>query len=248
MRRVLKPRRVVFAAALLTAAAALAGCDKEPADAAAPPPKPELEFVYTADGGATDPDDKLTIYNRGTQPVAPVLKFIAIDEAGKPIPTVTVHAALGTDTGRVVVPAGGQAHDYLQFYGDGFQRTADLDVEVVRGTAVTYPAVRVAPTATALNAAGAELRSGARAKPMGVAKKVRLTNENDVAITVRYAYVVWNEQTENIDSFHMTYSPDDLITVPARGHVDVDLEGEALALNLQHGVALPASVEAYYSV
>jgi hypothetical protein len=76
-----------------------------------------------------------------------------------------------------------------------------------------------------------------------------VTNDNDVTITVRVVYVVWEEKSDDyMQGFYLGHPTGDLITVPARGSAVVDLQGEALAMNLQHGPTKPTSFEAFFAL
>jgi hypothetical protein len=236
--------------ALFLAVLLLSGCaDDQPASPApSGPPSVRLAFEYLPDSGPQGIDEKLTIYNREQFVVAPVLRFTALDEAGNAIPGVSVLTAFGSERGQVVVPPG-QAYDLLQFTGTGSERVVDVDVDVVQAPRVEYPPARVAPSTTALGESGAAARSGAREEPGGRYRGVKILNSNDTPITVRVVYVVWEAQFEGYTQpWVWAYPVGDLHTVPAKGSVVVELEGEALALNLGHGKNQPTSFEAYYSL
>jgi len=235
--------------ALVLVVLLLSGCTDDPSVRPTPSRSADaaLEFVHLRDSGPQGIDDKLAIYNRDRYPVAPVLKFTALDDSGKAIPGVSVLTAFGSDRGQVVVPPG-QAYDLLQFYGTGYEKVVDVEVDVVQAPRVEYPPARVPPTTTALNESGAAARSGAREEPGGRYTAVRVANSNDIPITVRVVYVVWEPPTEGYTQpWVWAYPIGDLHTVPAKGSVTAELEGESLALNLAHGKNQPTSFHAFYS-
>lgn len=57
----------------------------------------------------------------------------------------------------------------------------------------------------------------------------------------------WRAEARAI-RFVWSYPVGELHTVPARGSVVVDLEGESMALNLAHGASYPTSFGAFYSL
>jgi hypothetical protein len=217
----------------------LAGCALSPATLPllAPVDTPDVHAAFTLDGGPDVADQLVTIENEEDSAVAPVLAFTALDEDDQPLTEVKVFTAFGSDRGRVVVPPG-TAYDVLQFLGTGVERIADVAVRVVKAPTVDVPYVAEPPTVTTTAPVGAD---------KGTFGGVKVTNDNDVAITLRVVYIVREQETAGLQPFRTAYDVGDLLTVPARGSAVAPLDGPALVGNLQYGDSLPWNVDYFYS-
>nr|WP_296076084.1 hypothetical protein [uncultured Actinoplanes sp.] len=240
----LAPRGALIGASLALTTCLLTGCAVSPVTVSkvlAAQRGESLSFSFVRDSGSDYIDQALSIENDGDDALAPVLKVVALDEAGNPLPDVKVFTAFGSDTGRLVVLPG-HNWDALEFLGPGSDEVADVRVSVVRAEPVDYPQVDRDPEAVVLEDDGTEGNSSGRFASVSV------TNGNDEPIQVRLAYLVWEEpRTGSPQQFVLSQPIGDLITVPANGTADTPVDYAALGTMYQYADRAPASVLPYFS-
>lgn len=174
-------------AALFALAILLAGCGAE--SATTDPSAAALEFTYEQFGGEDSIDQTLTITNSGDRAIDLTLGFVALDEAGEPLPAVDVQTVYGSQEGDMIVSANAESIDILMFDGPGSNRVDDVRVKVkdaqpVSGPSAAYVLVdRIGP-------------DGTIAAPYESYDKVRLTNDDDVPAQVRLVGIVWGRPSK----------------------------------------------------
>jgi hypothetical protein len=245
-RPVLAPRPAAFGVSLVLTSCLLAGCAVTPGTMTRALSRQSqdssLTFHYVADNDGDYIDQVVEIDNDGDGPVAPVLKYVALDRDGRPMPNVQVVTAFGSDHGNVVVPASG-AWEIVEFTGPDHEDVADVQVTVVKSQRATYPPVETEPDTVALDDTGNE------DEYFDDFRSVRVTNDNDDPVQVRLAYVVWNGDDDTTDpvQFQVSVPIGGLTTVPGHGDTVVEVDPTALASILQYGGDFPANVLAFYS-
>jgi hypothetical protein len=237
------PRGAVIGASFVLASCLLAGCSASPTTVSRLLAErgSSLSFSFTSESGSDYIDQVLNIENESGGAVAPVLSFVALDHDGDPLPDVKVFTAFGSDTGRLVVPPG-HGWDVLEFLGAGSQDVADVRVGVVKTQPVGYPRVERDPEAVVLDDDGTEGDSSS------MFASVSVTNDNDQPIQVRLAYLIWEEDRPGSpQQFTVSQPIGDLITVPANGSAQTQVDYAALGTMYTYADRAPASVLPYYS-
>ncbi|MEU4217931.1 hypothetical protein [Actinoplanes sp. NPDC026623] len=202
----------------------------------------DLEFSYAARSGDDFADQQLLIRNGRGVPVAPILRFTALNGDGDTLPGVTVTTVCGSDRGSLVVLPHGSS-DVLIFGGPLADQVADVEVTVDDAPAVDFPSVDSAVEITAFDDEGLSTTGYSRISG------VKVTNTNGLPVTVRLVYIVWTDPETGTAQQAETVTPvGDLITVPADGSVTVPMTGPADAANAAAVAGdRAAGVEACYS-
>jgi hypothetical protein len=244
-RPVLALRPAAFGVSLMLTSCLLAGCAVTPVTMtrvlSRQSQDSSLTFHYTADSGGNYIDQVVQIDNSGDQAVIPVLKYVALDRSGRPMPNIKVFTAFGSDRGDVVVPSTG-AWDIVEFLGADHEDVADVQVTVVKSQLATYPPMDTEPDTEAIDDTGHE------DEYFEDFRSVQVTNDNDDPIQVRLAYVVWNADDDiHPVQFLVSVPIGDLTTVPAHGDAVVEVDPAALTSILQYGGHYSANVLAFSS-
>ncbi|MDI1466313.1 hypothetical protein QEZ54_35580 [Catellatospora sp. KI3] len=229
------PLRVIagFLATLL-----LAGCGLVARPRAA---APALRFEFAATTGVGSMNQLLRIYNDSDRMLAPTLEFTALDATRKPLPTVAVSTAYGSDRGNVVVPPG-VGFDVLIFMGEGAELAEDVAVSVHTMETVKVPTVLMDPVVTPVDASGRELDRNSRFTA------VSLRNDNTVEVSVRLAYIIWTvPEGDRRQQADQVVPVGDLIVVPPEQTVVVPVTGEARTAMAGAAGRFPTSIKVYFS-
>ncbi|MFC4909080.1 hypothetical protein [Actinomadura gamaensis] len=204
----------------------------------------KLEFRYQAKGGAGYMDQTLAIANRGGDPVAPKLAFVAQDEGGHDLPGVNVRTALGSDGGLVVVPPRSLAYDVLAFSGPSAGSVRKVKVVVLDTVPVSAPmlpseGLRAEP----LDARGRLVRPGA---PFA---KVRVSSRSTSQLAAldtgdfRVVCIMWGPDSATVPQQMLDrVAITDVATMDRGAPAEVDVTGAA-----RRRTGMCGSVVAYYS-
>lgn len=200
-------------AALLALAMLLAGCGAD--SAATDPSAAAFEFTYEQFGGEDSIDQALRITNRDDRAIALTLGFVALDEAGKPLPAVDVQTVYGRQEGDMIVPANAESIDILMFDGPGSDEVDDVRVTVEKAQPVSGPIAAYVP----VDRIGPD---GTIVAPYESYDKVRLTNDDDVPAQVRLVGIVWGRPAKGESQQALEVIPfGELSQVPAGESIEV---------------------------
>ncbi|MEU9138246.1 hypothetical protein AB0D33_20185 [Streptomyces sp. NPDC048404] len=201
-----------------------------------------LSFDYVGDSGVDETmNQTLHLTNDLPASVAPVLSFKALDKHDHVLRHVKVSTIYGSDRGELVIPYG-TSLDILRFSGTGKHDVADVRVTVRSMTIASVPAGMHDVTTQALDSHGREITRFERFSA------VRLTNENNIAVSVRVAYVVWDQPPEGVTQQAVEVTPiGGLTRVPAHGTAVVHVTGKAAAAVARNSYGPAVSIKAYNS-
>ncbi|MFF3257088.1 hypothetical protein ACFYWP_40345 [Actinacidiphila glaucinigra] len=201
-----------------------------------------LSFRYVGDYGVDETmNQQLEIQNDSPVSVVPVLPFEALDKNDQVLPQVKVSTIYGSDRGTLVAPWGASA-DILRFSGSGAHDVADVRVTVRRTAIARIPAGAHDVTTQALDSRGREMSRFERFSA------VRLTNEDDIPVSVRIAYIVWDQPPKGVTQQAVEVTAiGGLAKVPAHGTAVVPVTGEAAAAVARNSNGPAVSIKAYNS-
>lgn len=204
--------------------------------------KDALSFQYVGDSGVDDTmNQQLSITNAIQVSLAPVLRFEALDKDDNVLPDVTVNTVYGSNRGDLVVPYG-TSLDILRFSGAGKHEVADVRVTVLEAYGARIPAGPHEVTTQALDAHGRETSRFMRFSA------VRLTNEDDIAVSVRIAYILWDQPPKGVTQQAVEVTPvGGLVRVPAHSTAVVRVTGKAAAAVARNSNGPAVSLKAYNS-
>jgi hypothetical protein len=223
------------------ALAALLGVAATMAKSSSEPDKNALTFTYHRVNGDNYISQTLSIKNSNRESVVPELSFTALDRDGHRLPGVQVGTVYGSDSGRLVVPRG-WGYDILRFSGSGEHEVYD-----VRVTVAHLAAAKVRPgihplTTQPLDAAGRAVSRFSRFTA------VRVTNTDAFAVSVRVAYLVYDQPAEGETQQAISVTPiGGLVRVPADGTAVVEVTGDAAQAVARYSGGPAVSVKAYNS-
>jgi hypothetical protein len=166
---------------LLAAALTVGGCGSldEPERSAS---APDLRFEFELLAGENEIDQTMTIENPGETSLAPVLEYTALDASGDPMPGIAVKTAYGSDSGRLVVPAGWAVLDVLRFEGPGARKVEDVEVRVREADEVAIEPPTEEP----------QIQRLAKGRPVEyehLFDSFRVTNPGDAEVDVRVVLI-----------------------------------------------------------
>ena len=227
-----------------SAMALLVGCGPTASgagDGGAAPDKNALTFTYHRHSGDNYIDQQLLIKNTDRDSVVPALAFTALDQHGHQLPGVQVRTVYGSDSGRLVVPYG-WGYDILRFSGPGEHQVYDVRVTVTHLTTAKVRA-NVHPVSTQpLNDAGQAVSKFSRFTA------VRVTNPDPFAVSVRVAYLVYDQPAEDETQQAISVTPiGGLVQVPALSTATVKVTGDAAHAVARYSNGPAVSVKAYNS-
>ncbi|MFG2422546.1 hypothetical protein ACGFWD_26270 [Streptomyces sp. NPDC048448] len=200
-----------------------------------------LTFTYHRHSGDGVIDQTLSIRNAYMSSVSPVLAFTALDRHRHPLPGVRVRTVFGSDSGRLEVPYG-VGYDILRFSGSGEHQVYDVRVTVTRVTAAKTQADTLPPSAETLDAAGRVVSKFSRFAA------VRVTNPEEFAVSVRIAYLVYDQPAEGETQQTVFVIPiGTLVRIPARSMAIVEVTGDAAHAVAKYSGGPAVSVKAYNS-
>ncbi|WP_330294365.1 hypothetical protein [Streptomyces sp. NBC_00503] len=201
-----------------------------------------LSFRYVGDSHVDETmNQQLEIKNATRGSVAPVLAFTALDKNHQEMPQVAVTTVYGSDRGGLVVPYG-TSWDTLRFSGPGEHDVADVRVTVRSAAAARIPAGMHDVKTQALDSQGHEISRFERFSA------VRLTNEDDFPVSVRIAYILWDQPPKGTtqQAVEVT-SVGGLTEVPAHGTSVVQVSADAAAAVARNSNGPAVSIKAYNS-
>lgn len=201
-----------------------------------------LSFHYVGDSGVDQTmNQQLEIKNGLRESLAPVLSFTALDKNHQVLPQVTVSTVYGSDRGNLVAPYG-TSIDILRFSGTGEHDVADVRVTVQSAAAARIPAGEYDVKTQALDGQGREISRFERFSA------VRLTNEDDFPVSVRIAYILWDQPPTGTTQQAVEVTPvGGLTEVPAHGTSVVQVTGDAVAAVARNSGGPAVSLKAYSS-
>ncbi len=201
-----------------------------------------LSFDYVGDSGVDETmNQTLQITNDLPASVVPVLSFEALDKHHHVLHGVKVSTIYGSDRGELVTPYGSSL-DILRFSGPGKHEVADVRVTVRRTSIASVPAGLHEVTTQALDGHGREITKFERFSA------VRLTNEDDIPVSVRIAYVLWDQPPKGVTQQAIEVTPiGGLTEVPAHGTAVVHVAGKAAAAVARNSYGPAVSIKAYNS-
>ncbi|MER6593195.1 hypothetical protein ABT214_15350 [Micromonospora purpureochromogenes] len=221
----------------LVATLLLAGCGL----VVRPRPAAALRFEFAPTTGDGYMNQVLTIFNEGTQVLAPTLEFTALDAAGRALPSVRVATVFGSDRGRLVVPPGAGV-DVLTFTGAGARAAEDVTVSVRTAEPVDAPAVDVVPVVTPVDDGGRVLDRNSRFTAVSV------RNDDSEQMSVRLLYIIWTDPpADQRQQAERVVPVGDLIVLPPKHTTLVPVTGEARAAVADAAGRAPTSIKAYLS-
>ncbi|MEV7035150.1 hypothetical protein AB0N99_33605 [Streptomyces sp. NPDC093272] len=205
------------------------------------PTKSALSFAYQREGGDNQISQTLAIRNTNKESVVPVLAFTALDQNGDPLPRVHVRTVYGSDSGRLVVSYGSD-FDILRFSGAGEHQVYDVRVTVRRLVAAKSRASTHPVTVQELNGAGRAVSRFTRFTA------VRMTNIDPYPVTMRVAYLVYDQPAEGETQQAVSVTPiGGLVAVPGGGSTVVKVTGAAASAVARYSGGPAVSVKAYSS-
>ncbi|MGV9606858.1 hypothetical protein ACWDR2_24355 [Streptomyces sp. NPDC003631] len=205
-------------------------------------PSQALSFRYVGDSGVAETmSQQLMIKNVAQDSVAPVLSFKALDKNDQVLPHVKVTTVFGSDRGKLVAPYG-TSIDILRFSGPGEHDVADVRVTVQSTAKARFPAGPHDVTTQTLDSHGREIDRFERFSA------VRLTNEDDIPVFVRIAYILWDQPPKGVTQQAVEVTPvGGLTIVPAHSTAVVKVAGKAAAAVARNSYGPAVSVKAYNS-
>ncbi|MEU0780955.1 hypothetical protein ABZ341_05155 [Streptomyces sp. NPDC006173] len=205
------------------------------------PPK-ALSFDYVGDSGVDEiMNQTLNLTNDYPASVVPVLSFRALDKHHHVLQEVKVSTVYGSDRGELVVPYG-TSLDILRFSGPGEHDVADVRVTVRSNTIASIPAGMHGVTTQALDSHGREIERFARFSA------VRVTNADGIPVSVRIAYVLWDQPPEGVTQQAIEVTAiGGLTRVPAHGTAVIQVTGKASAAVVRNSNGPAVSIKAYNS-
>jgi hypothetical protein len=207
----------------------------------AEPDKSVLTFTYHRHSGDDYIDQQLFIKNAYRDSVVPVLAFTELDRQGHRLPGVQVRTVYGSDSGRLVVPYG-WGLDILRFSGPGEHQVYDVRVTVTHLVTARVRANIHPVTTQPLNAAGQAVSKFSRFTA------VRVTNTDAFAVSVRVAYLVYDQPAGDVTQQAISVTPiGGLVRVPAHGTAVVKVTGDAAHAVARYSGGPAVSVKAYNS-
>jgi hypothetical protein len=201
-----------------------------------------LSFHYVGDSGVDETmNQQLEINNASQNSVVPVLSFTALDKNHHVLPQVKVSTVYGSDRGNLVVHYGA-GYDVLRFSGPGKDDVADVRVTVRNTTTARIPAGLHEVTTQAPDSHGREITKFDRFSA------VRLTNKDDFPVSVRIAYVLWDQPPKGVTQQAVEVTAvGGLTRVPAHGTAVVHVTGKAAAAVARNSNGPAVSIKAYDS-
>lgn len=201
-----------------------------------------LSFRYIGDSGVDETmNQQLAIKNSVPVSVVPVLSFEALDKKGDVLPHVKVGTVYGSDRGRLVAPSG-TSGDIMRFSGAGKHDVADVRVTVLEIYTAQNPAGPQGVDAQALDAHGREITRFERFSA------VRLTNQDDIAVSVRIVYIMWDQPPKGVTQQAVEVTAiGGLTRVPAYGSAVVKVSGDAASAVARDSNGPAVSLKAYNS-
>ncbi|MFC4148028.1 hypothetical protein ACFO0M_17370 [Micromonospora mangrovi] len=183
----------------------------------------------------------LTIYNDGPTMLAPTLEFTALDAHRRPLPTVRVTTAYGSERGELVIPPG-FGTDVLIFTGEEAQAAEDVTVSVRTAETVNAPRVDIEPVVTPMDDSGRVLDRNSRFTT------VSLKNDDSEQMSVRLVYIIWTwPEKDERQQPDRVVPVGDLVVIPPKQTMLVPVTGEAQAAVASTAGRIPASIKAYLS-
>ncbi|MGW0206716.1 hypothetical protein ACWDZ8_13135 [Streptomyces sp. NPDC003233] len=205
------------------------------------PDKNVLTFTYRRQSGDNYIDQELLIKNTDRDSVVPVLAFTALDRLGHRLPGVQVRTVYGSDSGRLVVPYG-WGLDILRFSGPGEHQVYDVRVTVTHLATAKVRANIHQVTAQPLNDAARAVSKFSRFTA------VRLTNIDPFAVSVRVAYLVYDQPAKGETQQAISVTPiGGLVRVPALGTAVVKVADDAAHAVARYSGGPAVSVKVYNS-
>lgn len=201
-----------------------------------------LSFDYVGDSGEDETiNQTLHITNDVPASVVPVLSFKALDKHDHVLRQVKVSTIYGSDQGKLVASYG-TSFDILRFSGPGKHDVADVRVTVRRTTIASIPAGQHGVTTQALDSHGRDITRFERFSA------VKLTNEDNIPVSVRIAYVLWDQPPKGVTQQAIEVTPiGGLTRVPAHGTAVVHVTGKAAAAVARNSYGPAVSIKAYNS-
>ncbi|WP_369249197.1 hypothetical protein [Streptomyces sp. R41] len=201
-----------------------------------------LSFHYVGDSGVDETMNQiLELTNNYPASVVPELSFQALDKHDHVLRQVKVSTVYGSDRGELVAPYGA-SNDILRFSGPGKHDVADVRVTVRNTTIASIPAGLHEVTTQALDSQGREIVRFERFSA------VRLTNEDDIPVSVRIAYILWDQPPKGVTQQAIEVTAiGDLTRVPAHGTAVVHVTGKAAAAVARNSNGPAVSIKAYNS-
>ncbi|MEU1622012.1 hypothetical protein ABZ479_32515 [Streptomyces sp. NPDC005722] len=183
----------------------------------------------------------LEIKNDYHASVVPVLSFTPLDKHDHVLPHGKVRTVYGTDQGKLVAPWG-MSIDILRFSGPGEHEVADVRVKVHHMRLAQNPAGPHEVTTQALDSHGREITKFERFSA------IRLSNEDDIAVSVRIAYILWDQPPAGVTQQAVEVTEiGGLTEVPAHGTAVVRVTGKAAAAVARNSNGPAVSIKAYNS-
>ncbi|GGT85931.1 hypothetical protein GCM10010289_02030 [Streptomyces violascens] len=201
-----------------------------------------LDFHYVGDSGENETmNQQLVIKNNARRSQVPTLSFTAFDKNKHVLPQVRVTTVYGSDHGNLVAPFG-SSYDVLRFSGPGEHDVADVRVAVRRTSVARIPAGPHDVTTQALDSRGKEIPRFERFSA------VRLTNEDDVPVSVRVVYILWDRPPNGVTQQAVEVTPvGALMTVPAHGTTVLQVDTAAAKAVARNSEGPAVSIKAYNS-
>ncbi|MFF2436180.1 hypothetical protein ACFVU4_18695 [Streptomyces sp. NPDC058107] len=186
-------------------------------------------------------NQQLEIKNVSGGSLVPILSFSALDKNHQVLPEVKVSTVYGSDRGDLVAPYG-TSIDILRFSGPGKHDVADVRVKVHSTATALIPAGEHEVTTQALDIHGREITRFERFS------KVRLTNEDDFPVSVRIAYILWDQPPKGVTQQAVEVTAvGGLTVVPPHGTAVVKVTGDAAAAVARNSNGPAVSIKAYNS-
>ncbi|MDF3293396.1 hypothetical protein [Streptomyces silvisoli] len=201
-----------------------------------------LSFSYRSMGKDGYINQVLTITNHKSVNFAPDLAVTPEDSLGQVLPDLRVTTAFGSDRGNLVVPPNGTSFDILAFHGSASAKVRKVKVQIKALNQVDSPA---GPETVATQAADA---NGQPVNKFADFDQVFLMNPNKTPVTVRIAYLVYDQPPSNVPQQTISVTPiGGLIEVPAQGSTVVHVFGAAKAAVHKYSNGPAVSLKAYLS-
>ncbi|MFI1400773.1 hypothetical protein [Streptomyces sp. NPDC020681] len=201
-----------------------------------------MSFRYVGDSGMDETiNQALEITNVARGSVVPVLSFEALDDSHQVLPQVKVSTVYGSDRGTLVAPPG-MSYDILRFSGPREHDVADVRVTVKSTAVARIPAGIHEVTTQALDSQGREIERFERFAA------VRVTNEDGQPVSVRIAYILWDQPPAGVTQQAVEVTPvGGLTVIPPHGTAVVKVTGEAAAAVARNSNGPAVSIKAYNS-
>lgn len=206
-------------------------------------PGPEvLSFTYHATSPQAETiDQTLQINNSFPASLVPTLSFTALDKHHHALPRVRVGTVFGSDHGKLVVHYGA-GMDILRFSGPGEHEVADVRVAVQGLAFARIPSGVNYVQVQALDSGGRPVDKFSRFTA------VRLTNQDTLPVSVRVAYLVYDQPPAGETQQAVSVTEiGGLTRVPAHGTAVVKVDGDAASAVARYSGGPAVSIKSYFS-